>query len=163
MSYNTDLHATILQNHVPHFLAHFLSRCFHRPTWMRIVFNRFPTALKLLGPELYLVVGRWNVTIYSIHPFRDFFRLLPFLCEEFYHETKLRISRVHCGSARHCTYHLPTACTYVRLIYECVCMSRHVPTCKCNVTPDVRGLINKDWDCVCPVAALIVIYLCHEY
>ena len=32
--------------------------------------DSLPT-LKLLGPKLYLVVGRWNITIYSIHPFMD--------------------------------------------------------------------------------------------
>ena len=30
-------------------------------------------------------------------------------------------------------------------------------------TPLIQGLINKDWDCVCPVAALIAICLYHEY
>ena len=67
-----------------------LWRCFHWPTWMWIAFNRFPTPLKLLGPKLNLILGRWNITIYSIHPLMDFFQLLPFLCEEFYHGTKLQ-------------------------------------------------------------------------
>ena len=65
LSYNTDLNTTILQNHVLHFLAHFLWRCFHWPTWTWIVFNRFPTPIKLLGPKLYLIVGRWNIAILS--------------------------------------------------------------------------------------------------
>ena len=77
MRYNTELRATILQNDVLHFLAYFLWRFFHWPTWTIIVFNRFPTPLKLLGSKLYFVVGRWNITIYSIHPFMDFFRLFP--------------------------------------------------------------------------------------
>ena len=120
------------------FLAHFLWRCFHWPTWTWIVFNRFPTPLKLFGPKLYLVLGRWNITIYIILPFMDFFRLLRFLCEELYYGTKFQIPHVHCRPARHCTCHPPSASTYVELICECGCnMSGHVPTCTCKVTPGV--------------------------
>ena len=138
ISYNTDLNATILQNHVLHFLAYFLWRCFHLPTWTWIVFNWFPTPLELLGPKFYLVVGRWNIIIYSMRPFIDFFWLLPFLCQEFYHATKLQIPRVHCRPARHCTCPPLTASTYIRLICEYGCyMSRHVPTCMCKVMPVV--------------------------
>ena len=136
MSYNTDLNATILQNHVLHFLAHFLWRWFHWLTWTWIFLNRFPTQLKLLGPKLYLVVGRWNIIIYSIHPFMDFFQLLPFLCEEFYHGTKFQIP--HVRLARHCTCHPPSVSTHVRLICECGCYkSRHVPSCTFKATLDV--------------------------
>ena len=90
ISYNIDLIKTILQNHVLHFLTNFLWRCFHWPTWTWIFFNRFPTPLKLLGPILYLVVGRLNIIIYSIHHFMAFSWLLPFLCEEFYNGMKLQ-------------------------------------------------------------------------
>ena len=111
------------------FWAHFLWRCFHWPTCTWIVFNRFPTLLKLLGPKLYLVVGKWNITIYSIHPFMNFFRLFPLLSEEFYYGTKLKISHVHCRPARHWTFHLICECGFY--------MSKHVPTCTCKVTPGV--------------------------
>ena len=57
LSYNTDLNATILHNHVLHFLAHFLWRCFHWLTWTWIAFNRFPNPLKLFRPKLYLLCG----------------------------------------------------------------------------------------------------------
>ena len=138
MGYNTDLNATILKNHVHYFLAHLLWRCCHWSDWTWIVYNRFHTPLKLLGPKLYLVVGRRITPVYSIHPFMNFFRLLPFLCEEFYHETMLQIPRVHCKPARHCTCHPSTASTYVRLFCDRGCyMSRHVPTCRCKVTPGV--------------------------
>ena len=77
--------------------------------------------LKLLGPKRYLVIGRRNITIYSIYPFMDFFRLLSLFCEEFYHGTKLQIPRVHCRPARHCTCHRPATSTNVRLICGCDC------------------------------------------
>ena len=126
MSYYTDFNATILQNHVLHVLAHFLPLADQNVKF----FNQFPTALKLLGPKLFLVVGRLKTTIYGINPFLAFFRLLSFLREELYHGTKLQIPLLHCRPARHCTYHPPTARTYFRLICECGCnMSRHVPTC----------------------------------
>ena len=54
------------KNHVLHFLARFILKCFHWLTWTWIIFNQFPTPLKLLGPKLYLVIGRWNITIYSL-------------------------------------------------------------------------------------------------
>ena len=121
-------------NFMSHFLAHFLWRWFHWPTCKWIIYNRFPIPLNLLGPKPYLVVGRINITIYSIHPFVDLFSLLPFLCEKFYHGTKLQIPRVHCRLARHCTSHSPIA----RLICKCCCyMLRLVPTCLCKVTSGV--------------------------
>ena len=64
--------------------------------WSECVLSLFDslTPLKLLGPKLYLVVGRWNITVYSFHPFMDLFQFFPFLCEEFYHGTKHQILRI---------------------------------------------------------------------
>ena len=39
--------------------------------------------LKLLGPKLYLLVGRWNITIYSIHLSWISFRFLPSFVRNF--------------------------------------------------------------------------------
>ena len=83
--------------------------------------------LKLPAPKHYLEVGRWNITMYSIHPFMDFFRLVPFLCEEFYHGTKLQISRDNCRPARYCTCHPPTASTLRQT--ELKMWLLHVKTC----------------------------------
>ena len=117
------------------FLALFLWKCFHWPTWTWIVFNRFPTPLNLLRLKLYLVVtSPYTIFILSWIYF-DFF---PSFVEEFYQGKKLQIPYVQCRSVRHCICHPPTASTYVILVCECGCyMSRYVPTCKCKVTPGV--------------------------
>ena len=43
----------------------------------------YPASLKLLEPKLYLVEGKWNVIIYSIHLFVDFLDFFPSFVRNF--------------------------------------------------------------------------------
>lgn len=60
------------------------------PEW-GVIFNWFPIAFKLLGPNLYLVVGRYIVTCTAVTLSQISLGCFFLICEKFNQETKFEI------------------------------------------------------------------------
>ena len=132
MSYYTDLNVTILQNHVLHFLAHFLWRCFHWLTWTWIVFNGFPTPPTMLWTKTSL--GSKKVKYHNIQQssFHGFLSASPLPLWGILSWNTAHVSLYTCMPL-----HLPSSnCQHLRQTHLWIWLL-HVKTCMCKVMPGV--------------------------